>query len=103
MNWVKIGGYSYQQNAVVLMDRAPTFGRIKDIYLINEKDVVFRVAPFVVDDFLKHYNAFSLVNSIPCIASLIMADSLTIPNPMHLHKLCHKNLVVLPHHVDFYD
>lgn len=64
---------------------------------------MFCVTDLFLDDFLQHYQAFSVLNTSPSSTHLININSLTIPNPMHMHRLGGKSLIVVPHHVDFDD
>ena len=66
VNWVKIGGYTYHGDSVVLVDRAPILPRSRIISVIKSH---FK---FIVDDFLRHYYAFSLVSISSPSTSIIM-------------------------------
>ncbi len=56
---------------------------------------MFCVTDLSLDDFLRHYQAFSVVNISPPSTRFIMVNSLTIPNPMHMHRLGGKILITM--------
>jgi len=55
------------------------------------------------EQFLEHYQAYSVVTPHHTDTKLLPLYSLPLPNPMHLHKLHGKNVLILPHNVHFED
>ena len=102
--WITANGHTYKKDAVVWIGVSrgvPKFGKITAVYLVNEQEVALQVKVVETEQFLEHYHAYSVFTSHHLNTKLL--HSLSLPNPMHLHRLHGKQLIILPHHVHLDD
>ena len=85
------------------VSRVPSFGKIRAVYLVNAQEVALQVEILEAEQFLEHYQAYSVFTSHNPVIKLLPHHSLSLPNPIHIHKLQGKNLLIPPHNIHLVD
>ena len=57
VKWIKNAGYTYKKDAIVLLSRSPVFAMIKEVYLLNDNIIGFRVTKLLYQNFNSHLHA----------------------------------------------
>ena len=100
-NWIKFCGSEYKPDAGVVVSvkhDLPIIGCIKDVYLINRKEVAFN-ATLHSTYYEKHFRAYVLENEI-LQETVVHHSKLFFPAPIHIRisqVLSQVHFVFLPH------
>ena len=99
--WIKNAGYTYKKDAIVLLSRSPVFAMIKEVYLLNDNIIGFKVTKLLYQNFNSHLHAHCV--QVSHDSTFVLLNTLIIPNPMYMHHMQGELLVILPYQIDFSD
>ena len=75
----------------------PQISQIISIYVIKEKKVVFKTLDYKTKFYDSHYRAY-IVTSTGTF-TVLQAEKLIVPNPIHIRSFSRRKLFILPYHV----
>lgn len=75
----------------------PQISQITSIYIIKEKQVVFKVINFKTEYYDSHYRAYIITST--GTSTVLQAEKLVVPNPIHIRSFLRRKLFILPYHV----
>ena len=103
MKWVKIDGSEFRSGAGFvhsIHEDLPQIGQISDIYLLDEKKLVFKAVNYTTT-YHPHFHAYTLTHS-PSV-SYFCYDKLILLKPVHIRQpqsLPHHKVTVMPYRID---